>query len=126
MADPLLTVKDRLDALLKLSERSWTQFNFRRDVEWKLAMAIWTALLAFLGIVITGKLIHISPCGMLGLYILPLLIFLIHIVWFYWARQAHDVDQGFVFGYEEEIWKTLGIELRMPRRLEISIGITNE
>jgi hypothetical protein len=46
------TLKVRVDACLRQEEMCWKNFHNRRGIEWKLAIAIWTALGAFIATVL--------------------------------------------------------------------------
>ena len=49
MPNPPLTTKERADLLLALHNTSIARFDKRRDIEWKVTVGLWTAI-----IVITG------------------------------------------------------------------------
>ena len=46
----VLKEKDKADVLLRLHDTAWANFERRRAYEWKLSLAIWTAIAAFIAI----------------------------------------------------------------------------
>jgi len=53
-----MTDKDRIEAYSKLSEQMYKQYNDRRELEWRIQVAIWTFLVAIGYLVVTQ---HLQP-----------------------------------------------------------------
>jgi hypothetical protein len=78
---------------------NYGNFNQRRQYEWKLVMAIWTALVAFIGIFITNDL------SFHWLWIFPYILVISFMLWIqyrflYWLQSANDVDKRRAEFYE--------------------------
>lgn len=50
-----LSVKDRAEIVYRLAERAWKRYQSRRQVEWRTAFGVWTALGAGAGLVLTAR-----------------------------------------------------------------------
>ncbi len=70
-----MTDSDRTQAYSQLSDQLYKRYNDRRDLEWRIHVAIWTFLAAIGYLLVTQ---HIHPGKML---LLVLLIIPIHAVW---------------------------------------------
>jgi hypothetical protein len=51
-----LPCRDAIDAVLKLADASWREFDPRRSDEWRVNFGLWTALALFAGVVLRGDL----------------------------------------------------------------------
>ena len=54
--------KRRADVLLELSRSCWSNFYQRKSYEWKLSLAIWTPLAAFIAVCLQGE-VEVRSCS---------------------------------------------------------------
>jgi hypothetical protein len=69
--------KDRFDALHKLAEQAWRDWDHKCRYQWRLAFAIWGALLAAVSVILTKPLIVPSWAS----WSICIVLFAIH--WFF-------------------------------------------
>ena len=98
----------RQQVLMKLFETAWTNFDRRRAYEWKLSLGIWTALGAFIALLLGEKTLDLSghewvlafPAGA---------ILLIQAFFEYRVILANKTDQERAYLYERELNEAVGI-----------------
>ncbi|MBU0640239.1 MAG: hypothetical protein KKB50_15340 [Planctomycetes bacterium] len=98
----------------KLRAHSWDSFNRRRDYEWKVCLAIWTALLAFAGIAISGR--NGAPPSITGWHVLwttvlVALVAVLHGFWVLRLTSANDADKRQALFLADTMLERLGLEL---------------
>jgi hypothetical protein len=72
--------KARIDTIRSLYERSWEQFNKRRDNEFKITIALWTAMAV--GVAGVARLEKIAmPAGRWAPVLLAFFAFILHFIW---------------------------------------------
>ena len=85
------------EALDVLRKSSWESFDKRRAFEWKVCIALWTALATFIGIMITNghndppcyeKIVAISAFGF---------IVISHLFWLIGLHRANQIDKKISF-----------------------------
>ena len=119
----------QLEVLIRLCEIAWTNFDRRRSYEWKLSLAIWTALTAFIALTLKGNLNQPPklPFGVFAALIVCLQAFFLHRV-----KLANSADQKAALSCEKELCKSVGEDLdwdtvkqaREKARFIVHIGIT--
>jgi hypothetical protein len=90
--------KRRADILMSLAEQAWTNMDRRRSYEWKLSIAIWSALAAFAAILLRATL---PNTGQLWLKVVILAMtssvgvtaVVIHYIWCRWAMERQHFDR---------------------------------
>jgi len=88
-----MTDKDRIEAYSKLSEQMYKQYKDRRELEWRIHVAIWTFLVAIGYLVVTQ---HLQPkYSVFGL----LLIIPLHAIWCIKIHIGEFLDQHHSIGY---------------------------
>ncbi|MGA2525734.1 MAG: hypothetical protein ABSF79_03855 [Smithellaceae bacterium] len=109
-----IDIKTTLDALEKLRNGAWENFNNRRIYGWKMGMGIWTALAAFIGVVLTGRICISQPLSFGTFIVFAILagssVVALHAVFMHGIGRAHRIDRDKEFFFEEEIMKILDIE----------------
>lgn len=102
-------IKTRLEALEKLRNGSWQDFDSLRNYEWKIAISIWTALIAFIAIILTGDGIKIPISSQIVL-IAAFVVILLHGLFIMGIsdRLGHDRNKQFFF--EDEIMEILQLK----------------
>ena len=95
----------RLEVLTRSCETAWTNFDRRRSYEWKLSLAIWTALTAFVALTLRGDVS--SPAKLtFGLF-----AGLILSLWIFFLRRlklANEPHQKAALCYETELNRAIG------------------
>ena len=74
-----MTDKERADIGATLAKHHWDNFDRRRSYEWKLSLGVWTALAAFVGVLLTKDAIVILNNALLtayGMLALPVVLVL--------------------------------------------------
>jgi hypothetical protein len=77
----------KIDVLLKLAQAAWKSMDARRAYEWKMAVALWTALAALSGTSLRGE-IHVDSWALYSASGLLILIWFIFV--FVWMRGLHQ------------------------------------
>lgn len=97
--------KDRFDALHKLAEQAWRDWDHKTRYQWRLAFAIWGAILAAISLIVTQ---HIHVPSWIPILICSLL-FLIH--WFFlgWIEGRIRDCRRQMFQYVSEMEAVLNI-----------------
>ncbi len=103
-----IDIKTEIDALEELRKGAWEEFNNRRIYEWKMSMGIWTALTAFVALILTGR---VKICSNLAMYawIVISIIFFLHAYFIYKLTKSNRMDRKKQFLYEKKINKILDI-----------------
>ncbi len=100
--------KARFDALETLRCAAWTSFDSRRGFEWKLALALWTALAAFIGTILSDG--HpITGCPRLLVIIMVAILFFFHVVFVRGLASAHLVDRRITYLMRDEMMKVADV-----------------
>jgi len=47
--------KNKFDSIEVLRQSAWNSFQHRQGFEWKICLALWTALSSFIGMILSGK-----------------------------------------------------------------------
>jgi hypothetical protein len=82
--------KNMFDALKSVADFWWGRFDKRIDSIWRLTITLWTALAAYLGLAISGR---ITLHSIWGAFIIGILILLTHYFYMYNASKAHKLDR---------------------------------
>lgn len=93
--------KNQAEILMRLLEVAWTNFDRRRSYEWKMSLAIWTAIAAFIALYLKGEYPNISNEAKFTLICAAVLVVLVQIVFLVFIRLANGVDQARAIFYEE-------------------------
>ena len=85
--------KTEFDALEILRQGVWTSYNTRRNYEWKLALSLWTAIAAFIGIVLTGRIELAGFALTWGVAGIGVIVVILHGYLTHGIARAHSVDR---------------------------------
>ncbi len=97
----------RFKSLEALRKASWISFSERRSVEWKVSLALWTALAVF-----TGALLTRSPTEsyqlngfwpVLVTALVGLAIVVVHTIWLIGINQNHQIDRELSHLFRKEM-----------------------
>jgi hypothetical protein len=94
-SDKKLTDKDRAELYRALSEQMHTQYDQRRELEWKIHVSIWTLISAIGTMLITQK-IYLGPIVWCLFAIVPL-----HLIWCVKIHIGGFRDRHFSDAYRE-------------------------
>lgn len=99
--------KNQFDAINELCKGAWEQFNERRRFEFKVCIAVWTALSAFIALILTGRLIESSNSifVIIGTSICVILITVFHSIWIRGLGKANSLDRNIAIHYERFLQK---------------------
>ena len=88
------------EVLMKLLELGWTNFDHRRIYQWKMTLAIWTAIAAFIALYLKGDAPVLSAGNRVYLLVGALLVILVQTLFLIGMRLANGVDQKKALFYE--------------------------
>ena len=98
------------EALAKCIEIAYTNFERRRSYEWKLCLAIWTALAAFIGIILKCDVaITIFPVGFV-LSIVAIIIIVTQLFFLINVTHANRLDKNRAFLCEDKFDEIAAID----------------
>lgn len=106
--------KEKAHVMLKLLEIAWHNFDRRRSYEWKLSLAIWTALAAFIALSLRSRFLALSastqPADMAFVIVTAVVILPIQICFLYRVKRANNCDQNRALHYEYLINNALEVD----------------
>jgi hypothetical protein len=110
-----IDINTSLDYLLRLYELQRVTLNKRRDIEWKICIAFWTAI-----IIGTGFLIDKVYLNHWSIVIYMMLLFVFCFLWLGKMYRSSEEDHNWILVYKSRIEKTLNIhnteyEYREPK-----------
>jgi hypothetical protein len=112
--------KRKYDALAELRKAAWDSFNQRRPFEWQVCIALWTAMAAFAGFVISAKDSTISPLKAVLTGIVAVAIVHIHKKWLNGLATAHNVDKDIEILVRSEMNALAGVAYPKPMTEKLS------
>lgn len=102
--------KTRLEALEKLRNVAWEEFNNRRIYEWKMSMGIWTALAAFIALILTGRVeISFNFWHILIAALVIVIMVCIHFYFMHKLFESNSIARDKEFFFENVIMEILTI-----------------
>ena len=97
-----MTDNDQFQAYRALSEHMYTEYSHRRELEWKINVAVWT-LLSAVGYLLVSQKIH------LGCRLLPLIAMVpLHTLWCIKIHRGEYREQRLCDRYRAEAERILG------------------
>jgi hypothetical protein len=100
----------RAEVFLRQLEIAWQNLDRRRSYEWKLSLAIWTAIAAFIAITLQAGPAKTTFEGRLPLLaLLGVFIILLQGLFLLFLRLANGVDQARAHFYEDLLNETTGV-----------------
>jgi hypothetical protein len=94
--DQRMTDNEQFEAYRGLSEQLHTQYNQRRDLEWKIHVAIWT-LLSAVGYLLISEKLHLG-CSLI-FYLFPIIP--LHAVWCVKIHTREFLDRDLSIRYRQ-------------------------
>ena len=94
--------KHLADVLLALQGHALGSVNTRREYEWKLSIAVWTASAILLGSMLTGQIKLLDTYPKVGLTCLAVCIVLLHLAWMKGAGRRNRADIRAACFWEEQ------------------------
>jgi hypothetical protein len=101
--------KNRFDALETLRQAAWTAFTGRRSFEWKVCLALWAGIGAYIGTLLSGKVTPQTP-HMWGATAAAVVIVLSHAYWIYGLARANELDKEQAFFFRDAMMAELSME----------------
>lgn len=92
-------VNKRIEALSRLCEIAWSNFDRRRSYEWKFSIAIWTAITAFIALTLQGKISPPPPKH--AFWTVAFLIWGLQVIFQCFVKLSNRVEQKKALKYEE-------------------------
>jgi hypothetical protein len=110
-----IDIETRLDSLEKLRNGAWEEFNNRRTYEWKMSLGIWTALAAFIGLILTSHNTKIASIfgGMMGAEVgaaATLILSFLHGYFMHCLRKSNKIDRRKQIFFERQIMTIINIK----------------
>ena len=99
-----------LNSLEALRQAAWQEFDTRRAFEWKVSLALWTAMFAFAGALLSGKPtidygIRVIACH------LAVALLILHIYFLCGVAKRHHADREKEHFFRNQILAVLHLEL---------------
>lgn len=112
--------KRRFDAIVELWKQPWQRISERRSYEWRVAFTLWTALAAFIGLVVTGRLSAPRQALVWAIKIIGLIVCVLHAWYLCGLGKAHDTDRHIAIHYERilQVLANAGFEKDLAEKLE--------
>ena len=112
----MLSEKDKLQGYIEIYRIQLERFDKRRDIEWKVNMAIWTSI-----VVVTGFLAGKVPLGRCSLLIYTILWIIYSFLWTLnsWYTNKRDMSHALIYLNRIEIllgYKNQENEFKKPLR----------
>jgi len=101
----------QIEVLLRQCEIGYTNFERRRTYEWKICLAIWTAIAAFIALLYRGQITLLPEIPIKLLSFVGIAIVVIQFFFLYNVKHANDVDKEKSHCCEDELNKATGISL---------------
>ncbi len=99
-----MTDNERAAHLAELLERQLDHFKQTRDIEFKVNLAFWTAIVATGAFLYRDGLRITSACGVLLYLLIAVLVWLAHLLlWMVPIQYSEETDDHFVREYREQI-----------------------
>ena len=98
--------KDRAELYRSLADRGWQRFNSRREVEWKISFALWTALGASI-VLLLQKPVGPTPAWWFVVGAAAAVVGYVF-VWTPWLQKANERDQKTSYYWESAVEHVLG------------------
>lgn len=99
------------DSLNELRRAAWESTDHRRPFEWKVCLAVWTALALFVGSVVTARLAIASWSVVCATILAGLAIVFLHYRFIKGLRNAHNIDKETEGFFRTRMCEFLEIEL---------------
>src|SRR5262245_34687066 len=108
--------RDRVDALLKLADASWRDYNERRSIEWKVNFGLWAGLGALGGFVFQRESAPAPWISFTASTILAIAFLVYTWLWKAEIQKRNRLDLNNAAYYWAEIDKELNTQPPSPRR----------
>ena len=102
--------KNKFDSLEVLRQSTWNSFHHRQAFEWKVCIALWTALSSFIGMFLSGKCGRIENLTATITTIVCLFIIGLYLHWINGLSRAHDIDKTIAIQFRNEMMNIVGQE----------------
>jgi hypothetical protein len=106
-----MTDNDQFQAYRALSEHMYTEYSHRRELEWKINVAVWT-LLSAVGYLLVSQRIHLGCRILLLVVMVPL-----HALWCIKIHRGEYREQGLCDRYRADAERILGEQGREPNKV---------
>ena len=112
--------KNRIDAIELLRKAQWESFDKRRSYEWKIGIALWTAIASFIVITIKSKITYnIRSLELIIASIIFVIIIIIHAFWIWDLRRANKLDKDIAIFFRDTIMEKITISFPVPIKEQI-------
>lgn len=102
-----LSPHERFQNLEILRKAAWESVASRREFEWRISLAFWSLLAAFIAGVATTKLGVAGHCAKYALSIIPIVLAYAHTRWLNGIERAHDLDRIEEGDFREEMRRVI-------------------
>lgn len=113
----------KVDVLTNLGKAAWDSFEARRQIGWKLSLALWTPFAAFIGAVITGKgnaqAIPTNAVTVILVFVFSVMIFVLYYWFLKGMSSAQERDKKIAFYYRDRVMEIIREEFPKNIREEI-------
>lgn len=94
--------QERFECLSTLRKAAWDDFNRRSGYEWRMCIALWTAALAFIGMVVTDRVEQ--TISRWPVAVIAGLVFLLHCFWQWNVATTNRLDREKAWKIEDEMY----------------------
>lgn len=103
------TKQERAQIIIRLNEVAWMNFDRRRNYEFKMGIAIWTALAAFIALSLREDVQVPAQLKEHCCWLLGEIVVLSHAIFLIGAKLARNIDKEIAYFYEDELNKATGV-----------------
>ena len=107
----------KIEALLDLCKISYQRFQDRRSIEWKINFGIWTALVAFLVLVVTKGPLPLNGYSTAFAIAILILFVAVQFFWLRWALVSEDIDRECHWFYRDKVNEIIGTKAEWDVRI---------
>lgn len=106
------STKETFDALATLRDVRWTAFDTRRAFEWKMGLAVWTAIAAFIALVLQDSIDGLAAVNRWLVLSASAIVLAVHFWWNFFMHRSNRLDLDICYNWERQMQETLGVTLR--------------
>lgn len=106
--------KSQFDALKSAADFWWERFDKRVTYIWRVSISLWTVLVGYIGIIISGKFAGFgatSSCLTIVIVVVAgILLFFLHLLYIINAGKAHKCDRDKFHTYEKKYMELIKVQ----------------
>jgi len=113
--------KDKFDMLAVLRQNAWSDFDHRREFEWKVCLALWAIFAISIGHLVTAEITIKTNLLLWGAVVASLFAGLLHVLWIKLVIRANRINKRMANYLTEEMCKIANLEY--PAKLQAEMEL---